>query len=150
MGKYNVFTIAQWFLSKEEMTHKKLQKLCYYAYAWYYTLFDEFLFDGPFEGWIHGPVHKTLYNRFKVYGWQPITIETNNYEIEEDENSFLEDIYSTFGEHTADELETMTHLEDPWIESREGLKPDEVGYRKIDEKTIKAFYSKLKDDNQLE
>lgn len=31
MKKLNIFDVANWFLSKEEMTHKKLQKLCYYA-----------------------------------------------------------------------------------------------------------------------
>lgn len=30
-GRYSVYDIADWFLSKEEMAHKKLQKLCYYA-----------------------------------------------------------------------------------------------------------------------
>ena len=37
-GKYSVFDIANWFLSKGEMTQKKLQKLCYYAQAWCYAL----------------------------------------------------------------------------------------------------------------
>lgn len=30
-----VFDVAEWFLSKESMTNKKLQKLCCYAQAWY-------------------------------------------------------------------------------------------------------------------
>ena len=37
-GRYSVFDIANWFLLKEEMTQKKLQKLCYYAQAWCYAL----------------------------------------------------------------------------------------------------------------
>ena len=28
IGKYSIFDVANWFLSKESMTHKKLQKLC--------------------------------------------------------------------------------------------------------------------------
>ena len=39
-GKYSVFDIANWFLTKGQMTHKKLQKLCYYAKAWYLALYD--------------------------------------------------------------------------------------------------------------
>ena len=34
-AKYSVFEIANWFLLKESMSHKKLQKLCYYAQAWF-------------------------------------------------------------------------------------------------------------------
>lgn len=30
-----VFDVAEWFLSKESMTNKNLQKLCYCAQAWY-------------------------------------------------------------------------------------------------------------------
>ncbi len=30
----NIFDVADWFLSKEAMPHKKLQKLCYYYKAW--------------------------------------------------------------------------------------------------------------------
>ena len=28
IGKYSVYDVANWFLLKAEMTHKKLQKLC--------------------------------------------------------------------------------------------------------------------------
>ena len=37
-GKYDVVSIAAWFLTKDNMTLKKLQKLCYYSQAWFYTL----------------------------------------------------------------------------------------------------------------
>ena len=36
-----IFDVANYFRSKEEMTHKKLQKLVYYAYAWYIALYNE-------------------------------------------------------------------------------------------------------------
>ena len=29
-----ILDVAAWFLLKEDMTHKKIQKLCYYAEAW--------------------------------------------------------------------------------------------------------------------
>lgn len=37
-AKYSVFDVANWFLAHETMMHKKLQKLCYYAQAWFYAL----------------------------------------------------------------------------------------------------------------
>ena len=43
--KYNIFDIANWFLSKESMPQKKLQKLCYYAKAWSLVLLKDIELD---------------------------------------------------------------------------------------------------------
>ena len=59
-----VVDVAQFFANKETMTHKKLQKLVYYAYAWYIALnnddCDNIKFrlcqKTNFEAWVHGPV----------------------------------------------------------------------------------------------
>jgi len=52
-----VYDLANWFLNKSRMSHKKLQKLCYYAVAWHYTLYDsKLVLDDEFEAWVHGPV----------------------------------------------------------------------------------------------
>ena len=44
-----IFDVADWFLSKEAMTPKKLQKLCYYYKAWglalYYYYDEDLLLD---------------------------------------------------------------------------------------------------------
>jgi len=40
--------------------------------AWFLTFYDAHLFQGPFEAWIHGPVHTVLYHTYKEYGWRPI------------------------------------------------------------------------------
>ena len=34
----DVFQVAEWFLSCSRMTHKKLQKLCYYGQGWHMAL----------------------------------------------------------------------------------------------------------------
>ena len=81
--KYNILDIANWFLSKESMQHKKLQKLSYYFVAWGYALYNKKLVDDDiFQAWIHGPVSATLYTKYKGYGW--------NY-IEQLPNCILED-----------------------------------------------------------
>lgn len=69
MNKLTVFDVANFFRSKEEMSHKKLQKLVYYAYAWYIALKNEnkdnlenkLFYNCHFEAWIHGPVCPKLY-----------------------------------------------------------------------------------------
>ena len=54
-------TVAQYFLSKESMSLKKLQKLVYYAYGWTLALLNEslenmeyHLFPNRIEAWVHG------------------------------------------------------------------------------------------------
>ena len=72
MANYTVLDVAQWFLAKEPMTHKKLQKLCYYAQAWHLALLNEPLFNENVEAWIHGPVIPALYAKYADYGWSDI------------------------------------------------------------------------------
>ena len=52
----SIFEVARFFLTKESMTHLKLQKLCYYAQAWYLTIYGQRLFNEEFQAWLHGPV----------------------------------------------------------------------------------------------
>ena len=55
------------------MSHKKLQKLCYYAVAWHYALYDSQLVENDeFEAWIHGPVSPSLWHEYKDYVWKPL------------------------------------------------------------------------------
>lgn len=71
--KYSIFDVANWFLQKEEMTPKKLQKLCYYAQAWSLALKDSAIMDGvQFEAWVHGPVNYELWQKCKGFGWNNV------------------------------------------------------------------------------
>lgn len=151
-GMTSINNVADYFLSKESMSHKKLQKICYYAYSWYLTLYDKHLFtDGGFEAWVHGPVNKRLYDRFKCYGWQSIPkINFEDDGVENEVKEFLDIIYDNFHMHTADELEAMTHAEIPWIEARNGLAKNEVGVNSIKDSVIKSFYSSLLEGAQVE
>lgn len=54
------------------MSNKKLQKLAYYVYAWHVTIYGTGIADMNFEAWEHGPVCRTLYNRYRAYGWSKI------------------------------------------------------------------------------
>ena len=45
-----------------------LQKLLYFAQAWHLAFNDEPFFDGEFEAWASGPVHRPTYDRFRHLG----------------------------------------------------------------------------------
>lgn len=121
---YNAKDIAKFFLSKESMTHKKLQKLVYYAYSWVLIFhnnkeekkIENKLFKSRIEAWTHGPVIPELYQEYKEFGWSLIP-KINNFSFEEnhpDVIKLLEKVYKTYKKYDADELEAMTHLETPW------------------------------------
>lgn len=144
LGRYSIYEIANWFLSKEVMTQKKLQKLCYYAQAWYYTLNNLRLSDENFEAWIHGPVSPVLYDRFKNFGFSGIKL-TGNYIsciIEEDQN-FLERVWATYGEYTGNALEALSHSEPPWKEARIGYSNEERCKNIISLESMKKYFSSI-------
>ena len=146
----SVFDVANYFLSKQEMTPKKLQKMCYYAYAWYLTMYNKELFDnGKFKAWVHGPVNVELYHEFKQYGWTEIPI-CNEPEFCNELKEFLDVIFNTFSHYTGNELEAMTHQEEPWIEARRGFEPEEPCNVLIKDSTIRGFYGKMSEQNQVE
>ena len=83
---HTVDEIADWFLSRSDtVTNKKIQKLVYYAYAWYLVFNNESVddlrlrfFPNRFEAWVHGPVYPELLERFKPYGSEHIPMHAGD------------------------------------------------------------------------
>ena len=140
----DVHDIAKWFLSKDSMTHKKLQKLCYYAQAWYCALYDGTpLFNDEIQAWVHGPVVPSLYSVYADYKW--IAIPKSDFDesvFDEKILDVLEAVYNTYGEFTGDQLESLTHSEEPWINARGNLKPWETSTAPISCASMSSYYSK--------
>ena len=143
-GKYSILDIANWFLMKESMTHKKLQKLCYYAQAWCYALKGYKLADTSFEAWIHGPVSPVLYERFKDFGFDTIQIKGNfKPHFDQQDLEILESVWVTYGGHTGNALEALSHSELPWREARVGYAPDERCSIPISPQVMISYYRSI-------
>lgn len=136
----DIFDMADAFLSIASMTHKKLQKLCYYAKAWYLAIYDCNIINEPFEAWIHGAVQPGLYQKYKIYGFDYIPKIVDTRSIPEEFISFSRDVYESYGDLSGDELERLNHTEKPWINARIGLKPWQSGNRVISEEDMKEYY----------
>jgi len=148
-GQYDTDTVANWFLNKSTMSHKKLQKLCYYAEAWYLALYNSPLFKNcHFQAWVHGPVCPDLYEQYKNYGWADIPQNPNKPEVDPDTDEFLEIVYATYGEFSGHQLEDITHNETPWIEARKGLEEWEPSNEFINPETMKKYYHSLYEKSQ--
>ncbi|HAS73373.1 MAG TPA: hypothetical protein DCS67_04445 [Clostridiales bacterium UBA8960] len=138
---YRIEVIADIFLSLESMTQKKLQKLCYYAQAYYLAKHKRELTDSTFEAWVHGPVSPDLYREYRRYNWNKIPKRELSYNYG-DLVEFIISIYDEFGTYDADELEEMTHNEKPWIEARTGLFDYEPSNNVISKSTMIEYYSR--------
>lgn len=139
----DIFDLANAFLNIASMSHKKLQKLCFYAKAWYLALYDTNLIDEPFEAWVHGAVQPELHQKYKIYGFGYIPRVLNVSDVPEEFLSFAREIYDSYGELSGDELEELNHTELPWLEARESLKPWQNSNNIISENTMKEFYRKM-------
>lgn len=136
--------VAKYFLHKESMTHKKLQKLCYYAQAWYLANYKKPLFQNHFEAWVHGPVSPELYSVYREWGRLPIPQAAAD-EVRlstPDASSFLELVYGTYGKFSGDQLENITHQEYPWIKARTGYSAGEYCRNPISLDDMQNYYAK--------
>jgi uncharacterized phage-associated protein len=145
----SVHAAADYFVHKvdreagDDMTHFKLQKMLYYAQAWYLAMHDERLFDNAFEGWVHGPVCREIYDRFRHLGWSPIAVEdaaSTTIPFDEEISAFLDEVWEVYGQYTAAKLEQMTHQEEPWLEARHGCSPTTSGHTELNDDTMRSFY----------
>jgi len=146
MTDYDIFDVANWFLAKEPMTHKKLQKLCYYAVAWGYAVLNREICEySEFQAWVHGPVSKTLYDRYRgVQFWEKITPnDTCKCSFDKELNSFLQRVWETYGDQSGDSLELLTHIEPPWKKARKGCGIDEKCTTPINVAAMKKYYRSI-------
>lgn len=144
MSRHNILDVAQWFLQQQPMSHKKLQKMCYYAVAWSYALYGESLFDDcAFEAWAHGPVSVTLFNKFKGNRWKNLTPENRRVSLDARESELLQSVMLTYGEDTANGLEALSHTEMPWIRARGNTPSGEPSHRLIDPDDMRDYYRSI-------
>lgn len=139
----DIFALAKAFLSIAPMTDKKLQKLCYYAKAWYLALYDKNLISEQFQAWVHGAVQPALYQKYKTYGYDEIPQVTNTDDIPEEFLSFAHDVYESYGHLSGYDLECLNHQEDPWINARGKCKSWERCTNEISEEDMKNYYRKM-------
>lgn len=148
MAKYTAEQVANFFLSKDSMSPKKIQKLVYYAYAWTLTLTNDGkelktkLFDEQIEAWVHGPVVPSLYREYATYGYGNIPKRETEVDFTEDIKGILNEVWDVYGSFDGNELESITHQESPWQVAREGYGPLDICQEKIDDSEIYNCYIK--------
>lgn len=133
-----------------EMSTMKLQKLVYYAQAWHLVWDDEPLFPEPIEAWAGGPVIRHLHNRhrgrYMVSEWP----EGNSGRLSESERETVAAVVQSYGALSGNQLSTLTHREDPWIDARNGVRPGARSDCIIPVEAIHEYYSRVAEDEDAE
>lgn len=148
----SVNEVSNWLLqnSKKEISPKKLQKLLYYAYGWGLVFLNEStsdlkvkLFEADFQAWVHGPVIPEIYNKYRSYGYNPISIDAKEtVHVSEDVEDLLNQILEVYGDYNGNELESMTHQELPWKNARAGLSAIQPSSNTISDEDMFNFFLK--------
>lgn len=144
----NIYDVAEYFLGKANMTHKKLQKLCYYAEAWHLAIREKPLTDAEYEAWVHGPVERKLFTLYKgQYNISETSTEHKKHLSESgltrEQKELLGLIWNIYGEKSGEELEQMTHQEIPWNYARGSLMYWEPSESKINKEIMRDYYKSL-------
>lgn len=140
-----VFTIAEAMLTFDSMPHRRLQKMCYFAYAWHLVFFGKKLFPQSFEAWEQGPVCPELYKAYQQYGEKMIPKINKSLEAvicENEMREFLWAVYEAHGNLTMEQLEILACSEDPWLYVRQKQQEDPDSSRCMDDQAIIEWYTK--------
>ena len=137
---YSANLIAKWIINKIHPEPLKLQKLLYLAQGYSYAFYDRPLFKEDIEGWVHGPVVANVYKLYRNYEYNPIDISFENVKLDKDAEDVLNYVINKYSKYDSKYLEELTHNQEPWILSREGLDPDERSDKTIDKEIISNYF----------
>jgi len=148
MAHTNAFRIADYIIAYshehgDPVSNLKLQKLLYYAQAWFLALYDERLFDERIEAWVHGPAVPPVYRQYKTWAWQPIAENPDYPDLDKTIVEHLDEVLDVYGDLTGPQLHKLTHSEDPWKNARGDLPLDQPSSNPISDDDMREFYRAL-------
>lgn len=142
----NVFDTAKYILEKSggSMSTMKLQKLCYYSQAWSLVWDDAPLFEEEFQAWANGPVCPELFyktqGKFSVNASDETGGEDN---LSAEQKETIDIVLNHYGDHDAQWLSQLTHLEDPWKNARAGVPAGMGSNKTITKESMAEYYGGL-------
>lgn len=140
-----LFLYAAYIIAKcGDVTPLQLQKMLYYTQACFIIFYSRFAFADECEAWIHGPVYKNVYEKYKDYRYDAISSTAKIPNLKSEEEVILNLVIENFGRYSGKALEDFTHKELPWLKAREGLSENEPSTRVIDNNLIFEYFTDIK------
>ena len=140
-------TVIRYLLCRcEDITPLSLQKALYYVQGFYFAFYRDFLFPEDCEAWIHGPVYRDIYFRYRDYRFDPIaiTVDFDGSVFSAAEKAICDSVIDHICCYSGKVLERFTHNEAPWLITRGTLPLTTPSDRIIEKKLIGNYFDDVK------
>ena len=130
----------------EDIIPLALQKALYYIQGFYYAFYNTFLFKENCEAWVHGPVYRDIYFRYRDYHFDPIAenVAFDDSELTASEKAVFDSVVNNLCCYSGKILERFTHSENPWLDARANLPLLAPSDRVITQDSIGAYFAAVK------
>lgn len=140
-------TVIQYLLNQcEDITPLALQKALYYIQGFYFAFYKTFLFPEDCQAWVHGPVYRDIYFRYKDYRFDPIE-KAASFDVSvfsSGEKAIFDSVINNICCYSGKVLERFTHNESPWLTTREDLPITAPSDRIIKKALIGDYFNTVK------
>jgi len=146
--KTKIDLTIEYLLSQcEYITPFALQKALYYIQGFYYAFYQTFLFSEECESWVHGPVYRDIYFRYRDYKFDPIEVydEVDGSNFTSSEKAIFDSVIKHICCYSGKVLEAFTHSETPWLSTRGDLPESVPSDRNIQKEQLGKYFSSVKE-----
>lgn len=150
--KAKIDIVVDYLLDKcEDITPLALQKLLYYVQGFYYAFMNFYIIEDDCEAWVHGPVFKDIYNKYKEYKFDPIGPNdmVDDSQLSVNEKVILDSVIKNLSCYSGKTLEAFTHSETPWLSTRGDLPTWMLADRVIGKQLIGDYFKAVKEKNGM-
>ena len=139
--------IADWFINATDgdagnvITPLMVQKLVFFAQAWFLANKGRPLFTDDFQAWASGPIIPALFERFENFAYTNLPPIENARQVSGEKLELLNGVQERYGCFNAGKLEQLVQESGgPWSKCRAGLGPGDASSTVITKDAIKKFY----------
>lgn len=130
-----------------DITNLYLQKLLYYVKGISEIVYGKSMIADSCEAWKYGPVFPKVYERYKEYKKDEISLSVSKKYTEgllsDAEKKVTKLVLDSFGKYSAWFLMELTHHENPWREARGALTEDDACRNVMDDGLISSYFIEM-------
>ena len=145
------YTVKYLLNQCEDVTPLALQKALYYVQGFYYAFYEQFIFTEDCEAWVHGPVYRDIYSRYRDYKFDAIkaTDEFDDAVFSTSEKAIIDNVIKNICCYSGKVLELFTHSEEPWLSARGDLPATTSSAEIIDKMKIGDYFKTIKHKHNM-
>lgn len=126
----------------------RLNKLLYYVQGWNLAVHGAPMFNEKFQAWVHGPIHRGLFNRLTgrdrcLYTLLEVADVRPGFSFDvlsEQERRLVDEVLESYGMYSGTDLQDMSRSEPAWIKARGDLPRAASSESELDEAVMADFF----------